>query len=121
MIVIIRVPGRIVKDMLEVSVSSYPKLEGRFASISGLKFSFDPDLPPGSRVFNILDLNDKPFDFSRSYNIALKNFISIGRDGYECFKDKEVTYVRDAQNGLLLQDLMYNVFDLLKTNNNLTP
>ena len=97
-----QVPGRIVKDMLEVSVSSYPKLEGRFATFSGIKFSFDPDQPPGNRVFDVKDINDKLFDFTADYKVALKNFISIGRDGYECFKDPSVFYIRDANNSVIL-------------------
>ena len=42
-IVIIKIPGWIVREMLENSVYAYPKLDGRFATFSGLKFSFDPE------------------------------------------------------------------------------
>ena len=31
-------------------MSQYPKLEGRFAQISGMSFGFDPEKPPGERV-----------------------------------------------------------------------
>jgi 5'-nucleotidase len=31
-------------------VSQYPKLEGRFAQVGGLKFEFDPSKPSGSRI-----------------------------------------------------------------------
>ncbi len=37
-------------EALENGVSQWPKLEGRFPQVSGLKFSFDPSKPPGSRV-----------------------------------------------------------------------
>eukprot|EP01047_Picozoa_sp_COSAG01_P099208 COSAG01_NODE_29267_length_641_cov_1.376384_1_plen_94_part_10 len=35
---------------LENGVSQYPKLEGRFPCVSGVRFSFDPALPPNARV-----------------------------------------------------------------------
>lgn len=35
---------------LENGVSQYPKREGRFPQVSGMKFSFDPESEPYSRV-----------------------------------------------------------------------
>ena len=66
-------------------------------------------------------MNDRPFDFSLDYKVALKSFISSGRDGYECFKDPAVTYIRDAQNAPIMQDIMYGVFDLLSPDAKTTP
>ncbi|WP_136636740.1 ExeM/NucH family extracellular endonuclease [Pseudooceanicola onchidii] len=39
-------------DILEHGVSALPGVSGRFPQISGLQFSFDPDLPSGARVVN---------------------------------------------------------------------
>ena len=41
--VILKVPGHIVRSMLENAVSAYPALDGRFGAFSGLKFAFDPE------------------------------------------------------------------------------
>jgi len=49
-IVKLRMPGAVVLEALENSVCKWPALEGRFAQVSGLRFTFDPALPPGSRV-----------------------------------------------------------------------
>ena len=92
--------------MLENSVAPYPKLDGRFAAFSGLKFSFDPEQPPGSRVHQVTDMEDRPFDFNREYTLALTDFISMGRDGYECFKDPKVTYIRDLTDAMLVQEML---------------
>ena len=48
-IVILKVPGTLIKDMLENAVSAYPKLDGRFGAFAGVKFSFDPAQPAGSQ------------------------------------------------------------------------
>ena len=73
--VVVRVPGQMIWDILENSVSAYPNLDGRFATFSGLKFSFDPDQPPGKRICNITDEYGKPFDFNREYSVATTKFI----------------------------------------------
>ena len=31
-------------------MSQYPKLEGRFPQVAGIRFAFDPSKPPGERV-----------------------------------------------------------------------
>ena len=63
----------------------------------------------------------KPFNFSADYKVALKNFISIGRDGYECFKDPAVTFIRDANNSVILQDIMFGALELLSSKTVTTP
>ena len=92
--------------MLENSVYAYPKLDGRFAAFAGLKFSFDPEQPAGSRVFNITDSDGRLFNFDREYNVALKYFISLGRDGYECLKDPSISYVRDETSAILVREML---------------
>ena len=42
-IVLLRVPGDVILQILENSVSEWPALDGRFGVFSGIKFSFDPD------------------------------------------------------------------------------
>jgi 5'-nucleotidase len=37
-------------EALENSVSQYPKLEGRFPQIAGIRFKFDASKPPGTRI-----------------------------------------------------------------------
>jgi 5'-nucleotidase len=42
-VVLYELPGLIVLEMLENAVSMYPKLDGRFPSISGFRLAFDPN------------------------------------------------------------------------------
>lgn len=37
-------------EALENGVSQWPKLEGRFPQVSGVRFAFDPSQPPGQRI-----------------------------------------------------------------------
>ena len=47
-IVIMKVRGDKMHKLLENGVSSYPKLDGKFPIVSGIKFTFDSGKPPGS-------------------------------------------------------------------------
>ena len=42
-VILLRVPGDTVLQLLENSVSKWPAYEGRFSCISGLKYSFDTE------------------------------------------------------------------------------
>ena len=47
---VVEVTGRQLLAALENGVSQYPKHEGRFPQVSGIRFSFDPSQPVGGRV-----------------------------------------------------------------------
>ena len=105
-VVILKVPGWLIMEMLETSVSTLPKLDGRFASFQGIKFCYDLEQPVGSRVFNVRDVNDNPFDFDRDYNVATKAYISKGRDGYECFGNPAVKIIKDEEYTDFIQNIV---------------
>ena len=48
--IVLRVSGAAVLAALENGVSQFPRLDGRWPCVSGLRFEFDPTRPPGSRV-----------------------------------------------------------------------
>lgn len=101
-IVIVKlVPAQILIEALENAVSKYPALDGRFLSVSGLRFKFNPNKPPGNRVIrNSIILQDgKPLDMNRSYSIAMKQFIATGKDGFDMLINCE--YIYDEENGIL--------------------
>lgn len=47
---LLSVPGQIFKEALENAVSAYPKYDGRFPTVSGYKFAFDPTKDAGQRI-----------------------------------------------------------------------
>jgi 2',3'-cyclic-nucleotide 2'-phosphodiesterase (5'-nucleotidase family) len=44
--------------LLEHGVSAIPSVDGRFPQIGGLKFSYNPTLPPGGRIINAGSVDD---------------------------------------------------------------
>lgn len=49
-VVVIRITGRQLWDALENSVSEYPKQEGRFPQLAGIRLEWNPNAPSGNRV-----------------------------------------------------------------------
>ena len=106
------VNGEIIRSILENSVSMWPSLDGRFACISGLKYSFDPEQPAGSRVHSVITCEGAPFDLSKeaSYNMAVKHFIATGRDGYDALRDPSVKWLIDTESAMTIQDIVTGAF-----------
>ena len=46
-LVVKKMPGRLLHAILENAVSEYPKYEGRWPCVSGIKFKFDSEKPVG--------------------------------------------------------------------------
>ena len=60
-LVVLELTGEQLLAALENGVSQYPKWEGRFPQVSGLSFSFNPNLPSSKRILsNTVCVNGKP-------------------------------------------------------------
>lgn len=81
-----KITGKDLLEVLEISVSGYPATQGGFLQVSGMTFEFDPSLEIGSRVSNVV-VGGEPLDLKGEYTVAINDFLGIGGDGYEVFKD----------------------------------
>lgn len=70
---------------LENGVSKWPG-DGRFPQISGFRFSFNPELPAGSRILSVTRLDGTPIAAdATSYTITVVDYMAYGGDGYADF------------------------------------
>ncbi|OII75591.1 nucleotidase [Cryptosporidium ubiquitum] len=112
------VPGNLLLEILENSVSQWPNKDGRFSQFSGLKFRFNGDLPPGQRIVPgsvyIQDLNDplvfNPLELDRVYTLVTKEFLYTGKDGFDSFTKCEL--LSNPEDMPPLPTLVRNVFSL---------
>jgi 5'-nucleotidase / UDP-sugar diphosphatase len=67
---------------------------GRFPQVSGLHFSFDPNLEPGNRVQSVevlgADGTYSEIDLEATYTVVTNNFVRQGGDGYSMFNENAV-------------------------------
>lgn len=107
-LVVLEVSGKTLLEVLENSVSGYPKLEGRFPQVSGISFAFDPSKPSGSRVEpKLVQIGDEWLSDEQMYSMCTKGYIAEGCDGYTMFKDCKVLVMCWHVTFLLL--LLYKI------------
>lgn len=69
---------------LENGVSQYPKLEGRFPQVAGIQFAFNPNSPPGERIYkDVVKIGDEYVDEEATYRLVTKAYMRHGKDGYD--------------------------------------
>lgn len=78
--------GATIRAALEHGVSTYGEGEGRFLQVAGLRYAFDPALPPGQRVTSVDVQNTagrwQPLDPAAKYPVITVDFIAKGGDGF---------------------------------------
>lgn len=101
---IIEVTGSQIWAALENGVSRYPS-DGRWPHVSGMKFTVDVTKEVGSRIVSITDLSGKAVaKDSKTYTLALTDFVAKGGDGYNMF-DVSKLQVRDLDADVLVEAL----------------
>jgi len=69
--VVVKVTGQMLWDVVENGVSAYPKLEGRFPQVSGMRFVYDPSKPSYHRVTKLF-VGDQPVNLTQFYTLATR-------------------------------------------------
>ncbi|WP_027954931.1 cell wall-binding repeat-containing protein [Halobacillus kuroshimensis] len=101
--------GQQVWDALENAVSDIENTGGRFAHVSGMKYTFDRSNKAGDRIVNVKVKTDDGYealDLDKEYTVATNAFIAAGGDGYETFKE-----AKDAGKMTELFFVDYEVFN----------
>jgi len=79
---------------LENGVSQYEEQKGRFPQVGGLRYSFNPAQPVGSRIVSVevknLDGSYSPIDLNVVYKVASNDFMRKGGDGYDMFAENAI-------------------------------
>lgn len=57
----------------------------RPAQVSNITFKFDPNQPGGSRIVSgSVTVKGAPLDLNAKYSMATKEYLSLGKDGFDC-------------------------------------
>jgi len=114
----VELTGEKLLQALENGVSQYPRLEGRFPQVSGVKFTFNPRKPPGNRIgADKVLVGGEPLDLERNYRLLTKEYLHAGKDGYDCLESCKVLV--PAENLPCIQSQIRNHFKRLSVLNKL--
>lgn len=83
--------GAQILEALENGVSRVEDVSGRFPQVSGIRFTWNPNAAPGSRV-RLVSIAGRRLDPSATYRIVTNNFVATGGDGYESFTQAGTAY-----------------------------
>jgi 5'-nucleotidase len=87
-VVKLKITGAVIRAALEhgVSTAAEELQPGRFAQVSGIRYSFDASRPPGHRIISIM-IDGKPLDERRVYTLATTTYLAVeAGDGYDMFR-----------------------------------
>jgi 5'-nucleotidase/UDP-sugar diphosphatase len=95
-IVVVEITGRELKAAMENGLSLLPRAAGRFPHVSGIEVAFDLARDGGSRV-TAMKVAGAPLDESKTYRVAVLDFLARGGDDYIMFRDaRRITPDNDA-------------------------
>jgi 5'-nucleotidase/UDP-sugar diphosphatase len=86
-----QVTGADITAALENGLSQLEEGAGRFAQVAGMKYSFDPKKPVGSRVISVEVMEGGKMvalDPAKTYSVVTNNYVRSGGDGYKIFAEK---------------------------------
>jgi 2',3'-cyclic-nucleotide 2'-phosphodiesterase (5'-nucleotidase family) len=91
----VAMPGRAILAALNHGVSKLPASAGQFPQVSGLTMTVDAEKPAGDRVTDVR-VGGQPLDPSRTYTVAIPDFLLKGGDGYTMFSGQRVLVNAEA-------------------------
>jgi len=105
-VVKLQVNGALIRAVLEngVSTAAEEVQPGRFAQVSGMRYTFDTSRKSGSRLISVT-VNGKPLDDRQSYTLATTTYLAVeGGDGYEMLRN--ATRLIGPEQGPVESDLL---------------
>jgi 5'-nucleotidase / UDP-sugar diphosphatase len=115
-LVSIELSGQQIIDSLENGVSQVDQLAGRFPQVAGMRYSWDPQSPAGSRIISVEAKKAGGYqliDPAAKYMIATNDFLAGGGDGYTGFMSGNI-----YNSGLVDFEVLE---DYIKTHSPLDP
>lgn len=100
-VVVLKVSGAKIVEMLEYGVSSAPEVSGKFLQVSGLRFYYDVNAQAGERVVKVY-VHGQELDLEKYYTVATNDFLAAGGDGYEMLVDAEEVLICELTDQQML-------------------
>jgi 5'-nucleotidase len=101
-VVKLEVGGEALRAALESGLSQVERTAGRFPQVSGIRYTFDPARPAGSRLVSV-SVGGRPLEPQARYTLATFDFILGGGDGYTMLQQARVLV--KPENGPIDSDL----------------
>lgn len=98
-VMLLALTGAQIRAALENGVSQVAEKGGRFPQVSNIRFTYAPTRERGQRVVDVA-VAGAELDPTRTYKVAVNDFMQVGGDGYSVLKEGKVLI--DASGATLL-------------------
>lgn len=116
---VLELTGNQILEVLENGVSQYPKLEGRFPQVSGIRFAFDPSEEAHHRVLRrSVTIAGVDLVGTKKYRLATVAYMASGKDGYDVLSTCPI--LASGEECPFIQTLIVNHFRVLEIENSLS-
>lgn len=109
--VVLELKGTDILEALEYGVDSAPEVVGKFPHVGGMTFKYDVNQPAGERVFDV-KVGEEKLDLNKTYKLVTNDFMAVGGDGYEMFKN-----AKKVSEHPLLSEVLANYIEAKQTVN----
>jgi 5'-nucleotidase / UDP-sugar diphosphatase len=99
----VAVSGARLREALEQGLSRIERAGGGFLQVSGLRMTYDSRQPVGRRVLAV-EVGGVALDPTKTYTVAVVDWIARGGDGVTAFADGRVLV--DAPDGPMISDVL---------------
>lgn len=89
LVVTLEMTGAQILEALENGVSQFPATDGRFLQVSNIRYSFNPNLPSGERILEVL-YKGEPLCMDSTFVVATNGFLAAGGDEYTVMEESEL-------------------------------
>ncbi len=95
--VTLRVKGKQILAALERSVSHLPESFDGYLQVSGLKVTYDPSRPPGSRIISVVFASGAALSPDSQYTAAMTQPLGLGGMGYfQAWNESDIVKTSDS-------------------------
>lgn len=118
-LMVVEISGKVLKDVLEFSVSNYVDKElgvAAFLQVSGVHVSFNLDQPANSRIEELEVLcrdcevpRYSAVEDSKLYGVIISDFMKNGGDGFTMFSDAKVIFEFPADDIDIIKEYITRV------------
>jgi 2',3'-cyclic-nucleotide 2'-phosphodiesterase (5'-nucleotidase family) len=86
---LVKMSGKLLREVLDFGLDGYSEHSGKLCQVSGIKYSFNAQLPIGERILS-LSRDDREIRDDDIFEVAISNYLLGGGDGFLMLKNAEV-------------------------------
>ncbi len=86
---LVEMSGALLREVLDYGLDGYENRSGKLCQVSGVKYSYNAQLPEGNRILSLM-INEEEIGDTDTIKVAISNYLIAGGDGFTMLRKAEV-------------------------------